>query len=201
MNKLLIDDLSKKLVRNEWEVKVFDDPKEAADHIAEMCSGKVIGVGDSHTIIEIGLLDKLKEQGETIHACQFDKSRSNKLKTLSSEIFLLSANAVSAETAEIVNVDSSCNRIAASMFGPDEVVFIIGANKIEKNLEKAIYRARNVAAPANAKIHNYNTPCAKTGKCENCSTKDRICRVTAIYHKRPKPLKGTVVLINADLGF
>jgi L-lactate utilization protein LutB len=201
MERVRLNKLSQKLILNEWNVWVCHDKNDATDYVAELCKGKVIGLGDSHTISDIGLLDRLQQNGETIFACQLDKSRENKLKTLNSEIFILSANAISEETGEMVNVDSSCNRVAASLYGPSEVVFIVGTNKIVKNLEHAIYRARNIAAPANAKIHNYNTPCVVTGKCEDCLSKDRICRATVIYHKRPKPMKGTVVLINDSLGY
>ncbi|MCL1902732.1 MAG: lactate utilization protein, partial [Alphaproteobacteria bacterium] len=162
----------------------------------------IVGMGDSHTIKKMGLTEILESQnGDNLVTCFTDKSKANKLKTIASDIFLLSANAIAEDTGEMVNIDSSCNRVAGSLYGPAEVVFIIGKNKIEKDLAAAIYRARNIAAPINARAHNYGTPCVKTGKCENCFHPERICRATVIYHKRPKPMKATVILINQDLGF
>ena len=82
------------------------------------------------------------------------------------------------------------------------MVFVIGRNKLAPTLADAIHRARNVAAPINAKAHSYKTPCAFDGKCHDCKSSDRICRATVIHHKKPKSqLRGVVVLIDEDLGF
>jgi L-lactate utilization protein LutC len=169
-----INKLIQKLKLNEFNAFYFEDKNKAVDFISNICSGKTVGIGDSHTIKEMGLIEKLETITKKLSACQLDKSRKNKLKSISSDVFILSANAISEETGELVNIDSSCNRISGSLYGPKEVIFVIGTNKIANNLSEAIYRARNIAAPLNAKAHNYNTPCAKTGKCENCYTKDRI---------------------------
>jgi hypothetical protein len=146
-------------------------------------------------------IDELKENTKELYAMQLDKSRENKLKSLIVDVFLLSVNAVSFETGEMVNIDSSCNRVAPSMYGPNQVVFVIGKNKIEKDLASAIDRIKNYVAPKNAKEHNYNTPCVITGKCENCYTKDRICRSIVIYQKRPKATPTKIILVNEDLGW
>ena len=129
------------------------------------------------------------------------RSISNKINSMITDIFILSANAVSFETGEMVNIDSSCNRVAPSLYGPNHVIFLIGKNKIEKDLESAIKRIKNYVAPKNSKAHNYETPCAYTGLCSNCSSKDRICRATVIYHKRPKQTPTTIILVNEELGW
>lgn len=197
-----LEKLAEKIRKNEFDAKVFNTKEEAVEYIAEACKGKTIGIGDSHTITSIGLIEALKKQGNEIYACQINKEREYKLKTLTTNVFILSANAVSEETGELVNVDSSCNRIAGSLYGPDNVIFVVGKNKIAKDLPEAINRARNIAAPMNSKVHNYNLPCAITGICHNCSSPERICRATVIYHKKPKPFNfGLVVIINEDLGF
>ena len=51
----------------------------------------------------------------------------------------------------MVNIDGTGNRVAASLFGSQEVFFVLGVNKITPDLASAIYRARNVAAPLNSK--------------------------------------------------
>lgn len=201
MEKDRINKIIKRLAMNEFDAVYFEDKEKAKEFILNICQNKSVGVGDSHTIREIGLIEILQNNVKELYACPLDKSRENKLKSISADIFILSANAVSEETGELVNIDSSCNRVVGSLYGPGEVIFVIGTNKIAKNLPEAIYRARNIAAPTNAKIHNYNTPCVKTDKCEDCSTKDRICRATVIYHKRPKSMKTTIVLLDEELGF
>lgn len=193
--------LAKKLQKNEYEVEICASSKEAVDYLLKRCQNKVVGIGDSHTVKKIGLLESFQKNNIEVHECITDKSKESKLKSIDVDTFILSANAISKETGEIVNVDSSCNRVAGSLFGPDEVIFVVGRNKLANNLSDAIYRARNVAAVENAKVHNYATPCVITGKCEDCDAYDRICRATVIYHKKPKRQKGLVVLINEDLGF
>ncbi len=196
-----LEQLAIKLRNNEYEVEVFNNKEEARNYLLKVCQDKSVGIGDSHTIMEIGLIEKLQATTKNLFACPLDKSPENKKKSIVADIFLLSANAIAEETAEIVNMDSACNRVAASLYGPHEVVFVIGKNKITTDLSSALARVKNVVAPQNALVHDYNTPCTITGKCENCSAPQRICRATVIYHKRPKNRKTTVVLINEDLGF
>lgn len=196
-----LESLAQKMRLNEYEVDVVETKDDAKKIILDMCSDKIVGIGDSHTISELDVIDDLKIKTKELYAMQLNKSRENKLKSLIADVFLLSVNAVSFETGEMVNIDSSCNRVAPSMYGPNQVVFVIGKNKIEKDLHSAIDRIKNYVAPKNAKAHNYNTPCVITGKCENCYTKDRICRSIVIYQKRPKQTPTKIILVNEDLGW
>ncbi len=200
MNLDEINLLADKMRKNEYEVIVCNTKEEAKKIVIDMCKNKSVGIGDSHTIMNLNVLDELEKQNN-LYAMQLDKSRENKIKSLTTDIFILSANAVSFETGEMVNIDSSCNRVAPSLYGPNEVLFVIGKNKIEKDLESAIKRIKNYVAPKNSKEHNYNTPCAYTGVCNDCSSKDRICRTTVIYHKRPKQTPTTIILVNEELGW
>ena len=201
MNSDILILLAEKMRKNEYEVIVCNTKDEARKIIIDMCKDKSVGIGDSHTVVDLNILEDLEKQNEKLYAMQLDKSRENKVKSMITDIFILSANAVSFETGEMVNMDSSCNRVAPSLYGPNEVLFVIGKNKIEKDLESAIKRVKNYVAPKNSKEHNYNTPCVYTGVCSNCSSKDRICRTTVIYHKRPKKTPTTIILVNEDLGW
>lgn len=196
-----LEALADKLRKNEYEVVIFDTKELAKDYLLNMCANKSVGIGDSHTIDEIGLIPELQAHNKELYICQLDKSFANKRKSMEADIFLLSANAVAEDSGAIVNVDSSGNRVAASLFGPLEVVYVIGKNKLTPDLPAALGRIKNVVAPKNALVHNYNTPCTKTGKCEDCSSPQRICRATVICYKKPKKTKTTIVLINEDLGF
>lgn len=115
--------------------------------------------------------------------------------------FFTSVNAI-AETGEMVNIDGAGNRVAGSLFGHEKVYFIAGTNKIESTLEKAVYRARNVAAPMNAARHNFKTPCAvKQDKCYDCASPDRICCAEIIHLQKMRFIEMEVILINEPLGF
>ena len=118
-------------------------------------------------------------------------------------MYLTSANAI-AETGEIVNIDGSGNRIAATLYDRERVVFVAGVNKLAPDLDSAMYRARNVAAPLNARRLNRNTPCAKAKvmKCYDCVVKDRLCRGIATIVWPMRSVKVTeVVLVGEELGY
>ena len=172
MNLDELNMLADKMRKNEYNVIVCSTKEETKNIVIDMCKDKSVGIGDSHTINDLNILDDLRKQNDELYAMQLDKSRENKIKSLTTDIFILSANAVSFETGEMVNIDSSCNRVAPSLYGPNQVLFVIGKNKIEKDLESAIKRVKNYVAPKNSKEHDYDTPCAYTGICNNCFSKD-----------------------------
>jgi NAD-dependent dihydropyrimidine dehydrogenase PreA subunit len=115
--------------------------------------------------------------------------------------FITSANALS-ETGELVNIDGTGNRLSASLFGPKKLYFVIGRNKLTPDLASAIHRARNVAAPINAKRLERKTPCVADGKCHDCASPERICKGLVVHMK---PMTGAerteVVLVDEDLGY
>jgi len=117
-----------------------------------------------------------------------------------SECFLCSANAISV-TGEIVNIDGAGNRVAASMFGPKKVVIIAGMNKVTADLDSAMKRAKEVAAPLRAKSLNSTLTCVDTGICSDCHSPQRICNITAIFHRKPMLIDMSVILVNERLGY
>ena len=122
-------------------------------------------------------------------------------KAGSADWYITSANAVT-EGGELVNIDGAANRVSALCFGVKKIVYIIGKNKIAPTLEAAIYRAKNVAAPLNAKRLNKKTPCAVTGRCHDCNSPDCICNVTTITHHPTKyQTEVHVVIAGEDLGY
>ena len=104
------------------------------------------------------------------------------------------------EDGKIVSIDRVGNRVAATIFGAPKVILIVGRNKIVKDADEAIYRIKNVIAPAHAKRKGRKTPCAVTGKCSDCDSPDRICGVTVILEKKPLSTDLSVILIDEDLG-
>ena len=79
--------------------------------------------------------------------------------------YIFSVNGL-AETGEIINIDGNCNRVASIFYGHKKVYLVIGKNKLEKDYDSALYRARNVASPLNAKRVGAKTPCAMKGEFE-----------------------------------
>jgi len=116
------------------------------------------------------------------------------------DLFLCSVNAI-ARTGELVSIDGVGNRINAMNFGPKKVIIVAGINKIAEDLPHALERVRNVAAPQNARRLGLALPCAKTGRCEDCNSPQRICRSILIMERRPLLTDITIVLVHEELGY
>ncbi|MDZ7599242.1 MAG: lactate utilization protein [Desulfobacterales bacterium] len=115
------------------------------------------------------------------------------------DLFFTGSNAVT-EHGQLVNLDMQGNRVAALAFGPKKVVVLVGRNKIVPDIASAMARIKRYAAPANAMRLDKQTPCAKTGRCEDCRSPGRICNTWTITEKSWPTGRVTVILINADLG-
>ena len=190
------------LTKKGFAVRSFETAKEAADYLAESISGKTVGIGGSMTMEQLGLYDRLTKSN-TVFWHWKTEDLATRVSAASTQVYLTSANAI-AETGEIINIDGSGNRVAATLYNHERVVFVAGVNKLAPDAESALFRARNVAAPLNARRLKRNTPCAvgKVMKCYDCDSKERICNgvVTLL-----KPMGGVgvteVVLVGEELGY
>ncbi len=182
------------------------DKEEAVKTIMKRISPtETVGIGGSLTIRELGLIEKLVERGNrVIHHWRKGMSEEEVSETLrgeiNSDVFLTSSNAVTMD-GKLVNKDMVGNRVAAMIFGPKRVFVVVGVNKIVRGLDEALERIERVAAPLNAKRLGIKTPCVETGRCVDCDSPDRICRVTTIIERRPSRTDLTVVLVNENLGY
>ena len=192
------------LERNGFQTFFVSTRAEALDKVLSLIPTHAnVGIGGSVTLREIDLIDALASRGNTVfqHWSQPEENlRAIMMKQLNSDVFLASSNAVT-EDGRLVNIDKAGNRVAAMIFGPRKVILVIGVNKIVKNLEEGILRARNVAAPMNARRRGDKTPCATTGVCTDCETPDRLCRVITIMEKKPSRTDVAVILVGEELGF
>lgn len=175
----------------------FESKDQAKQYLVKEIQNKKIAMGGSVTIDEMGLYEELKKNNDiTWHWLEPGKYN------LSPDVYITSVNALS-ENGELVNIDGAGNRVAGTLFGAKEVFFVCGINKLEPNLEKAIWRAKNIAAPKNAKRLKRKTPCAvKADKCYECNSPECICRALSVIWK---PMLRTeryeVVLIGEELGY
>ncbi|MDO5486655.1 MAG: lactate utilization protein [Sarcina sp.] len=172
--------------------------KIALSLIPEGCSVTMGGAMSAH---EIGLPQALAAGNYNfIDRDKIEDKRAAMLAAYDADYFLASANAMT-EDGILVNIDGNANRVSAIAQGPKNVLFIIGMNKICIDVDSALKRARNVAAPTNAQRFGLDTPCAKTGSCMNCKSPDTICCQFLItrYSKHPGRIK--VILVNDFLGF
>lgn len=190
------------LNRHGFSARYFETAKEAADYLAGSISQKTVGIGGSVTIEQMGLYDRLTENN-TVYWHWKTNDMQTRLAAAGADVYLTSANGIS-ETGEIVNIDGSGNRVGATLYHHERVIFVAGVNKLAPDLAGAEYRARNVAAPLNAKRLHRKTPCAlaEEMRCYDCDSPDRVCNgvVTLL---RPMGGVGTteVVLIGEELGY
>jgi len=195
----------KNLNKHGFDAHFVRDVKEARDLILGMTGGfESFGFGGSDTTRSLGVMEELKKRGKTIHDhWQQGLTREEDLETRllqgRCDCFLCSANGVSA-TGEIVNVDGIGNRTNGMSFGPKKVVIVAGMNKVAQDLEGALTRVREVAGPMRAKSLGMETPCVETGRCSDCNSPQRICRITTILHRKPMITDISVILINQALG-
>lgn len=184
-----------------FTVSYFETGREAADYIAGQLHGKTVGIGGCETAKQIGLYDRIIGDN-TVYWHTLEPTREVMLNADHAQVFISSANAI-AETGEIINIDGRGNRVSALLYGPEKLYIIAGVNKICPDFDSAMYRARNVAAPLNARRLNKKTPCALSAemKCYDCSSPERICRGFTILARAVTGIASSeVVLINETLG-
>ena len=137
--------------------------------------GSSVTMGGSVSAREIGLVDTLKVGNYSfIDRDLANDKRAAALAAYDVDVFLASCNAMT-EDGILVNIDGNANRVSAIAYGPRKVIFIVGMNKVCKDVDSAMKRARNVAAPINAQRFGLDTPCSKTGSCMDCKSPDTIC--------------------------
>lgn len=171
--------------------------KQALEIIGE---GSSIAMGGCQSAHEIGLIKAL--EAGNYHYIDRDKlsPREGLMAAYDADVFLSSANAMTSDGI-LVNIDGNANRVSCIAQGPRKVVFIVGMNKVCSDLDEAMKRARNVAAPANAQRFDVKTPCKETGKCFDCKSPDTICCQFLITRYSRHEGRIHVILVNDTLGF
>lgn len=163
--------------------------------------GSSISMGGARSVHEIGLADAVKtDKYNFIDRDAVEDKRAAMLAAYDADIFLSSCNAMT-EDGILVNIDGNANRVSAIAQGPQKVIFIVSMNKVCIDVDSAVKRARNVAAPINAQRFGLNTPCSKTGSCMNCKSIDTICCQFLITRFSRHKDRIHVILVGEDLGF
>ena len=164
--------------------------------------GNSVTMGGAMSAHEIGLVDAVKEGPYNfIDRDAWEDKRAAMLAAYDADVFLASVNAMT-DDGVLVNIDGNANRVSAIAQGPKKVIFIVGMNKVcGSDVDGAMKRARNVAAPTNAQRFGLSTPCTKTGACANCKSPDTICCQFLITRYSRHAGRIHVILVNDNLGF
>ncbi|MBQ5672141.1 MAG: lactate utilization protein [Oscillospiraceae bacterium] len=198
-----VQKLKENLERNGFVVSYYETAAEAKDALVAAINGKTVGFGGSCTLRDMGLFEALSENNQVFWHWKQQPINEARAKANAADVYLTSLNGV-AETGELINIDGDGNRLAATTFGDKKVYFVIGVNKIAPDFHSALDRARNIAAPLNARRLNKETPCAmgKEVKCYNCQSPNRICKgITILERKLGGVSEMEVMIINEELGY
>jgi len=208
--KTRLTELKEILTENNFEVFIAENTDEAKSVVLEKIipeiTPKSVSWGGSLTFVATGLYDVLKNNNDLNVLDTYDKTLSpeesleRRRQSLLVDLFITGSNAVT-ESGQIVNLDMIGNRVGALTFGPKNVIILVGRNKIVPDLDEAMFRIKNYAAPVNTMRLDKKTPCAKTSFCEDCKSPDRICNTWTITEKSFPKKRVRIILINKDLGF
>ncbi|MEG2289788.1 MAG: lactate utilization protein [Clostridium sp.] len=168
-------------------------------------SGATVACGGSMSLFETGVIEHLRSGRYTFLDRYKEGLTKNEVKEIyrqsfSADVYFTGTNAIT-EKGELYNVDGNGNRVAAMLYGPDKVIVVLGENKIVKDIDEAIRRNERIAAPANCKRLNRNTPCTKVGYCLDCSSEDRICNEYTIIRRQGNKDRIHVIFLNKELGY
>ena len=200
-NEILAQTVIKGLESRNMSGYYAADKEEAVKKALEVIGkGSTVAMGGWQSAHEIGLIQAL-EEGDYNYIDRSNMTpRESLMAAYDADVFLSSANAMTNDGI-MVNIDGNSNRVSCIAQGPKKVVFIVGMNKICSDLDEAIKRARNVAAPANAQRFDVKTPCKVTGKCADCKSPDTICCQFLITRYSRHEGRIHVILVNDTLGY
>lgn len=162
-----------------------------------------VGIGGSVTIEQIGIYESLGQRGNQVHWHWKtpEDMYGARTKASAADVYLCSANALLAD-GRMINIDGTGNRLAGTLWGPKQVYIVIGKNKIlQGGIEEGLQRIRTKACPPNAKRLGLKTPCAITGKCNDCASPQRMCGAITILEQKLGSHPITVILVDEELGF
>ena len=207
--KIRLEDTKEQLEANNFEVSIATDPNAAKRIVLEKIIPEIkpqsLAWGGSMTVVNSGLYDALKNAKDMDVIDSLDKSVpmdelvARRRNALLVDLFITGTNALT-EDGQLVNLDMIGNRVGALTFGPKHVIVLVGRNKIVPDLEDAMARVKDVAAPANAIRLDMKTPCTKTAYCHDCDSPQRICNSWTITEKSFPKGRIKIILINQDAG-
>lgn len=194
------------LEKNNMNGYIVSNKEELINKIISLTNeGEKVSCGGSMSLAETGVMDLLRsgrynfldraKEGLSVE----DIDRIYR-ECFFADTYFSSSNAIT-EAGELYNVDGNGNRVAALLFGPKKVIIVAGVNKIVKNLDEAIKRNREIAAPANAKRLNKSTPCTKIGYCMDCKSPEKICREYTVIKSQKDKNRIHVIFLNDNIGY
>ena len=167
--------------------------------------GTTVGCGDSVTLEQMGVLDYLRKKDITFldkyqPGLSHEDKRAIYLRNFSADTFITGTNSITVD-GKIFNIDGNGSRVAPMIYGPEQVIIVVGTNKITENVDEAIKRVRKIAAPLDAKRLGKGTPCTKLNRCIDCSHKERICNDFVLIANQFAKDRIKIFIVDQELGY
>ena len=201
-----IDRTINNLRKRNMEGFFVKDDRELKELLKQLIDeSSIVGVGDSITLFETGVIDFLREGNYTFldkyrEGLTSEDKKQIYIQNFSADTFLCSTNALT-EDGELYNIDGNGSRVAPMIYGPKQVILVAGINKIVKDIEEAEKRVRNYSAPIDAKRLGKNTPCTTLGYCADCKSPNRICNDFTIIRGQFVKDRIKVIIVGKQLGY
>lgn len=200
--RVVIENLNK----NKMAGYYVDQPGVLISLLDELIKdGEIVGCGDSVTLEQLGVFDHLRNRN--VHFLdKFQPALTGKdkrelyLQNFRADTFVTGVNAIT-KKGELFNIDGNGSRVAPMLYGPGQVIAVAGINKITDNLDEAIKRTRQIAAPLDAKRLGKSTPCAALGRCIDCSHKERFCNDFVLITGQFIKDRIKVIILDQSLGY
>lgn len=176
--------------------------------------GCSVSHGGSETLKQTGIVELLKN-GDYDYidrsGLEGEELRQSYIRAFGCDTYFSSSNAVTMN-GELYNVDGNSNRVACIVYGPRQVIMVVGKNKIVNNINDAVLRVKQCAAPPNTQRLECKTPCAATGQCislnkenplicDGCESPQRICCNFVISAKQRHTDRIKVIIVDETLGY
>lgn len=186
---------------------IYCPTREDAVHTAMSLTAAdtAVSFGGSMTLAETGILDALRQRNDIRLIDRSLAKTPEEVKqayrdSFSTHTYFMSTNAITLD-GQLVNVDGNGNRVAALIYGPDQVIVVAGMNKVAADTDDAIRRVHHIASPPNCIRLHKHTPCAATGICAECLGDDCICSQTVITRRSGIVGRIKVLLVGEELGY
>ena len=198
----IIKNLNKRRMEGCYCATIEEAEKKAFSYLSDGCT---VSYGGSMTLDEMGMLTALRHDPNITlidRATATSPEETKKLyhDALSADFYFMSTNAITVD-GELVNIDGTGNRVAALIYGPENVIIMVGMNKVAANVDEALSRVHNTACPMNCHRLNKKTPCSTTGACADCLSPDCICNQVVITRRSGIEGRIKVILIGEELGY
>lgn len=200
--KTLIENLKKRQIEG-FYCTTIEEAKDKA--LSFVSPDTTVAFGGSMSLEESGIMDELRSR-RNIHLIDRNKAETPEeakkmyRDAFSADTYFMSTNAITLD-GELINIDGNGNRVAALIYGPDQVIIVAGLNKLATNVEEGIRRVRNCATPPNCIRLNHKTPCAATGRCADCLSPEGICNQIVVTRRSGNPKRIKVILVGETLGY